>query len=186
MTPQKDRPVQQFADNSVILATPWNTIDLKNYLSKITTPHISSLLFLVGIAFVLLPVAVMAQERDTTRQELDLEQQEQSPNMLQPEQFDRPASGGIMNEMGSYQVPEETEYYQPPFKGQEYLDMAVEAYQEELEKQIGPDWLSRFMRAVSPFINNQFEFGFYQIYDLPVVERDNPLFQSYTDDEEKE
>lgn len=91
-----------------------------------------------------------------------------------------------MNEMGSYQVPEETEYYQPPFKGQEYLDMAVEAYQEELEKQIGPDWLSRFMRAVSPFINNQFEFGFYQIYDLPVVERDNPLFQSYTDDEEKE
>lgn len=131
----------------------------------------------------LVPAAALAQEQDTTRQELELEREEPSPTLLQPE-FDRPASGGVMTEMGSYNVPEETRYYQPAFKGQEYLDMAVEAYRKELEKQIGPDWLSQFMRAVSPFINNQFEFGFYQIYDMnSTVDRDNPLFQSYTDDE---
>ncbi|SMO65066.1 hypothetical protein [Fodinibius sediminis] len=145
-----------------------------------------SCLLLVGGIFLCLPFASAAQERDSTRQELELEEDEPAPVLLNL-QFDRPASGGVMTEMGSYEVPEETEYYQPPFKGQEYLDMAVEAYRKELEKHIGPDWLSKFMRAVSPFINNQFEFGFYGIYDMePTVKRDNPLFQSHTDDSKKQ
>lgn len=152
-------------------------------MSKIIIYLVASLL-LIGLLS-LSPSIAAAQEIDTTRQELDLEQDEPSPNLLLP-QFDRPATGGVMTEMGSYEVPEETRYYQPPFKGQEYLDMAVEAYRKELEKHIGPDWLSQFMRAVSPFINNQFEFGFYQIYDMTsTVDRDNPLFESYTDDGKK-
>lgn len=155
----------------------------RDNLSKINI-YVVAFLLLVGI-FSLSPYIAAAQEVDTTRQDLDLEQDEPSPQFLHPG-FDRPATGGVMTEMGSYEVPEETEYYQPPFKGQEYLDMAVEAYRKELEKHIGPDWLSQFMRAVSPFINNQFEFGFYQIYDMnSTVDRDNPLFKSYTDDEKK-
>lgn len=129
------------------------------------------------IALALAPALTMAQEKDTTRQELNIDDRDRRIN-LQLQQLDRPMSGGIMTEMGTYGVPEETEYYTPPFKGQEYLDMAVEAYRKELEKSIGPDWLSKFFRTVSPFVNNEFEFGVYQIYDLPIVERDNPLFQS--------
>jgi len=143
-----------------------------------------SFLLLAGILF-LLPRASVAQEQDTTQREFELEQEE-SPDLLLP-RFDREVSGGVMHEMGTYNVPEETQYYQPPFKGQEYLDMAVEAYRKELEKTIGPDWLWKFMKTVSPFINNQFEFGFYQIYDMTsTVDRDNPLFQSHTDDEKKQ
>jgi hypothetical protein len=130
-----------------------------------------------------IPVLTLAQETDTTRQEIEPEQEEQKLNMQS--KFDRSMSGGIMSEMGSYEVPSETEYYTPPFKGQEYLDMAVEAYRKELERSIGPDWMWQFMKTVSPYINNQFEFGVYQIYDLPIVDRDNPLFQSHGNDEKR-
>lgn len=133
-------------------------------------------LFLLPLLLGIIPVVALAQEVDTTRQEIETEQDEQKLNMQS--KFDRSMSGGVMNEMGSYEVPSETEYYTPPFKGQEYLDMAVEAYRKELERSIGPDWMWQFMKAVSPFINNQFEFGVYQIYDLPIVDRDNPLSQS--------
>ncbi|MCW9706616.1 hypothetical protein [Fodinibius salsisoli] len=139
-----------------------------------------SSLLIVGLFF-LLPALATAQETDTTRQELNLEPEQERP--LQQPEFDRPGSGGIMTEMGSYQVPEETQYYQPPFKGQEYLDMAVEAYREELEKRMGNNWFWKFLDVVSPYINNQFEFGVYQIYDQPVVDRDNPLFKSYQNNE---
>jgi hypothetical protein len=122
-----------------------------------------------------------AQETDTTKQKLNLEPEPERE--IQRPQFDRPASGGIMTEIGSYQVPEETQYYDPPFKGQEYLDMAVEAYRKELENQIGNNWFWKFLDTISPFINNQFEFGVYQIYDQPVVGRNNPLFKSYQNDE---
>lgn len=129
---------------------------------------------LILLAF--LPAAMLAQDRDTTRQELEIEQDRRDLNLQQ--YLDRSMSGGMMTEMGTYQVPEETQYYIPPFKGQEYLDMAVEAYRKELEQRIGPDWLSQFFRTISPFIHNEFEFGVYQIYDLPIVERDHPHFQS--------
>ncbi len=138
------------------------------------------LLLLLGMV----PVITLAQETDTTRQEIEPEQKEQKLNMQS--KFDRSMSGGIMSEMGSYEVPSETEYYTPPFKGQEYLDMAVEAYRKELERSIGPDWMWQFMKAVSPYINNQFEFGVYQIYDLPIVDRDNPLFQSDSNKQKRE
>lgn len=129
----------------------------------------------------LLPVIVAAQEVDTTKQELNLEPEPEQ--LLQQPQFDRLGSGGLMTEMGSYQVPEETQYYQPPFKGQEYLDMAVEAYRKELEKRIGNNWFWQLLDTISPYVYNQFEFGVYQIYDQPVVDRDNPLFKSYQNDE---
>lgn len=141
-------------------------------------------LFFLLLLLGMIPVLTQAQEVDTTRQEIKPEQEEQKLNMQS--KFDRSMSGGIMSEMGSYEVPSETEYYTPPFKGQEYLDMAVEAYRKELEKSIGPDWMWQFMKTISPYINNQFEFGVYQIYDLPIVERDNPLFQSDSNNEKLE
>lgn len=139
-------------------------------------------LFTVGMLF-LFPAIVAAQEKDTTRQKLNLEPEQEEP--LRRLEFDRSASGGLMTEMGSYQVPEETQYYSPPFKGQEYLDQAVEAYRKELEKRIGNNWFWKFLDTISPYVHNEFEFGVYQIYDLPVVERGNPLFQSYQNDEKR-
>ena len=85
---------------------------------------------------------------------------------------------------GVFEVPEETQYYQIPFKGHYYLDIAVEAYREELRKQQGSGWLNKFFRAIAPFVNNQFQFGHYAIYDMPVVDRENPLFQSHNNDGE--
>lgn len=141
-------------------------------------------LFLLLLLLGMIPIISLAQEVDTARQEIEPEQEDQKLNMQS--KFDRSMSGGIMSEMGSYEVPSETEYYNPPFKGQEYLDMAVEAYRKELEQRIGPNWMWQFMKTVSPFINNQFEFGVYQIYDLPIVDRDNPLFQSDSNNEKLE
>lgn len=80
--------------------------------------------------------------------------------------------------MGTYQVPTEKQYYIPPFKGQYYLDMAVEAYRKELENRIGDDWYWQFLKAISPYINNQFQFGFYNMYDIEFVDRDHPLLES--------
>ncbi|GAA5520331.1 hypothetical protein LQ318_01275 [Aliifodinibius salicampi] len=140
--------------------------------------------FLLLLFFGVIPTITFAQETDTTRQEIEPEQEERKLNMQS--KFDRSMSGGIMSEMGSYEVPSETEYYTPPFKGQEYLDMAVEAYRKELERSIGPDWMWQFMKTVAPYINNQFEFGVYQIYDLPIVDRDNPLFQSDSNNKKRE
>lgn len=151
-------------------------------MPTIDTYRIIPVLLTVGICF-LLPALAAAQEKDTTKQKLNLEP-EQEQTLQQPE-FDRSASGGLMTEMGSYQVPEETQYYSPPFKGQEYLDKAVEAYRKELEKRMGNKWFWKFLDTISPYINNEFEFGVYQIYDLPVVERGNPLFQSYQNDQKR-
>lgn len=124
----------------------------------------------------LLPIIAWAQEADTTKRELDLNNEQRKIFLRQ--QFERQASGGIMTEMGTYRVPNEKQYYSPPFKGQYYLDMAVEAYRKELENKIGNNWYWQFLKAVSPYINNQFEFGVYQINDIEFVDRDHPLFQS--------
>ncbi|HLR24783.1 MAG TPA: hypothetical protein VK112_02875 [Fodinibius sp.] len=142
-----------------------------------------SLILVMGL-LMLVPALAIAQEKDTTRKELNVEPQK-TPVNLQP-RMDRELSGGAMTEMGSYKVPEETEYYNPPFKGQEYLDMAVEAYRKELENRIGSDWFWKFLDTISPYIYNGFEFGVYQINDQPVVERDNPLFQSYKSKEKRQ
>lgn len=136
------------------------------------------------ILLVMLPALVWGQETDTTRQSGELDEREQAIELKY--KINRPASGGMLTESGVHEVPEPTEYYTPPFKGQEYLDKAVEAYRKELKERMGPDWLYNFFRIVKPFINNQFEFGVYQINDLPVVERENSLFRSNNSDEKLE
>ena len=135
-------------------------------------------------ALFLFPLLAVAQEADSTKKELDFEQRKRPVNLER--NLDREIGGGVMNEMGSYQVPEETEYYTPPFKGQEYLDMAVEAYRKELEDRIGGDWFWKFLDTIRPYIHNGFEFGVYQIYDQPVVERGNPLFKSHNNKEKRQ
>ncbi len=140
-----------------------------------------------GLALILLaivPSLVSAQETDTTRQSVEMEEREKALELKY--KINRPASEGMLTESGVHEVPEPTEYYTPPFKGQYYLDKAVEAYRKELKERMGPDWLYKFFRVISPFVNNRFEFGVYQIYDMPIVERDNPLFQSNNSDEELE
>jgi hypothetical protein len=87
---------------------------------------------------------------------------------------------------GVFEMPEETQYYTHPFQGQYYLDLAVEAYRKEQKDKLGLSWLFQFLNAVSPFVNNRFEFGVYQINDMPVVGRDNPLFQSHNSDEKRQ
>lgn len=138
--------------------------------------HILALVLVVSALF-LSPFSAAAQETDSTKKELDFERRERPLNLQR--NLDREIGGGVMSEMGNYQVPEETEYYTPPFKGQKYLDMAVEAYRKELENRIGSDWFWKFLDTISPYVYNKFEFGVYQIYDMPIVERDNPLQQSY-------
>jgi len=99
--------------------------------------------------------------------------------------MDREMTGGKMTKMGSYDVPTETEYYTPPFKGQEYLDMAVEAYRQELEEHMGSNWFWKFLDTISPYIYNDFEFGVYQINDMPIVDRNNELFKSYRSNDKR-
>lgn len=129
-------------------------------------------------------VLVVAQETDTTKQEIDQEIRQRSINLNQ--RFDRSMSGGVMTEMGTYNVPDDKQFYKPPFKGQEYLDQAVEAYREEIKNQIGNGWYWNVLRAISPFINNQFEFGVYRIYDWEPIDRDNPLQKSYNSNEKRQ
>lgn len=137
------------------------------------------LLISIGI---LAPSAVLAQEADTTKKELNLNQKN---NLGFERELDRPVSGGKMTGMGAYNVPTETKYYKRPFKGQDYLDLAVEAYRKEVKNDLGNNWFWQFLKAVSPYINNSFEFGFYNT-DVPYVDRDNPLFQSYQSKEKRQ
>lgn len=131
----------------------------------------------------LTPLVMTGQETDTTQVELD-QDQESDRTVNLDQQFDRSATGGILTEMGKYQVPSETQYYQRPFKGQEYLDMAVEAYREEMEQQVGNNWYWQFLKTVSPYI--RLELGAFQTMQMQYVDRDNPLFESYKDDEKKQ
>lgn len=133
----------------------------------------------VILMLMLFPNLSWAQDTDTTRQELDFEQ-EQRNIMLQ----DRSLSGGIMSEMGTYQVPNETQYYKHSFKGQEYLDEAVEAYRREIENRMGDSWYWQFLKTVSPFI--RLELGAFQTLEMQYVDRDNPLFRSYNSKEKIE
>lgn len=128
------------------------------------------------------PLIALGQETDTTRQELELEKKKRSLNLER--QLDRSTSGGIMTEMGTYNVPNETQYYKQPFMGQHYLDMAVEAYRKELEDRIGQNWYWQFLRAVSPYIRLQL--APLNVPELEYVDRDNPLWRSYNNDEKRQ
>jgi len=120
-----------------------------------------------------------AQQTDTSRIEKELRLERNFP---QPYHSERSANNFLLPSSGTYGVPEPTEYYTPPFKGQEYLDYAVEAYRKELEDSIGNTLLFRFISKIAPFVNNRFEFGVYKIYDLPIVERDHPLLYPQLND----
>lgn len=140
-----------------------------------------------GIAFVgliwILPNMAQAQETDTSR--VRLKTGEDSARTFQLDRpFDRPISGGMMTNMGMYNVPSPTQYYRPPFKGQDYLDKAVEAYRKKLEDGMGDNWYWNFLRAVSPYIS--LELGAFQTMQMEYVDRQNPLFQSYQSKEKKQ
>lgn len=124
-----------------------------------------------------------AQDADTTRQNLEFQKGKRRSLDLR-QHSERSMSGGIMSDMGTYDIPQEGQYYARPFKGQYYLDKAVEEYRKELEEQIGGDWFWQFLRAVSPYIRLQL--GPLYRPELQYVDRDNPLWRSYTDDSKKQ
>jgi hypothetical protein len=139
--------------------------------------------FLLMIMVTLLPLITYAQETDTTRQEIDInEQRNRLLNIRQ--QSDRSMSGGQMSDMGTYNVPTEGQYYDRPFMGQFYLDKAVEAYRRETESNINGGWFWQFLKTVSPFIRLQM--GPLEMPEMEYVDRDNPLWRSYTDDSQKQ
>ncbi|NGP76901.1 hypothetical protein G3570_09670 [Balneolaceae bacterium YR4-1] len=135
-------------------------------------------------SFILVPALLaQAQQADSTKRTFFLRPE---TNSLKAEPHSERSIGSYtLPESGVFGVPEETEYYVIPFKGQEYLDMAVEALREEQRDKLGLNWLFRFLNAISPYVNNQFQFGVYRINDMPVVARDNPLFQSHNSREER-
>ncbi|MDZ7715603.1 MAG: hypothetical protein U5J95_05255 [Balneolaceae bacterium] len=147
---------------------------------------LKKLLFLSLTAAVLssISIASFAQEADSTKRSFFINPK---PEGFKTKPHSERQTGSVyLPQSGVFEVPEENPYYQIPFKGQYYLDIAVEAYREELKKNQSAGWLNKFFQAIAPFINNKFQFGHYAIYDMPVVERDNALFQSHTNDESRQ
>jgi hypothetical protein len=137
------------------------------------------IVFFVAGLLLGLPPEATAQETDTTR--ISIEQEEESEATLQLDrQYSRSVSGGALTDMGTYNVPSSTQYYQAPFEAQDELDRAVEAYRKEMEK--NSYW--HFLRAVSPYI--RLHLGVRDFNSLQIVGRDNPLFQSYQSDEKRQ
>ena len=132
-----------------------------------------------GIAFILflgIISPVMGQERDTTETERRIDIRPSLPEI--EGHSERTIQSFSLPSSGVYGVPEETKYYEPPFMGQHHLDMAVEAYRKEQRKTpLGLTRLFKFLDMLAPYVYNQFEFGVYQIEDLEIVERDNPLLK---------
>lgn len=134
--------------------------------------------------FLLVSHFAYAQQADSTRRTFFMNPESES-RTFRPHS-ERTIGSLTIPESGVYEMPEETQYYTPPFKGQYYLDLALQAYREEQRDKLGMNWLFGFLNAIAPYVNNQFQFGVYRINDLPVVARDNPLFQSYKSREEIE
>jgi hypothetical protein len=124
-----------------------------------------------------------AQERDTTKTEIRIRQLPRPAPLHLHGHSERSFNNLALPSTGIYGKPDETKYYQPPFKGQYYLDLAVEAYREEIKDDLGLNWLFRFIKMMAPYVNNRFEFGVYKIEDLPIVDRDNPLTKPQNVDE---
>ncbi len=125
----------------------------------------------------------LAQQADSTKRTFFLRPETKSLES-QPHS-ERSIGSYALPQSGVFEMPEETQYYVLPFKGQYYLDLAVEAYREEQRDKLGLNWLFRFLNAISPYVNNQFQFGVYRINDMPLVARDNPLFQSHNSKDER-
>jgi hypothetical protein len=134
---------------------------------------------ILSVLCILLPIVALAQETDTTRQELDLDTEVRQVNTQQ--QLDRSMSDGTMSSMGTYNVPQEGQYYDHPFMGQKYLDAALKAYREQMKQRSVSSWYTQFFRSVSPFFGIQL--GSIEGQPVDIVGRDNPLFQSYKKDE---
>lgn len=126
---------------------------------------------------------VFAQQSDTTRQNREINPKPES--FTERAHTERKMGEFMLPESGVFSYPERVEPYREPFMGQYYLDIAVEILRKEQEGKLGKMWM-QILRTVAPFVNMQFQFGVYDIEDLPIVDRDNPLFQSYQNPEKKE
>lgn len=163
----------------------YDTINnIKKLSLALTGTYRSGVLIAAICSLTLFPAFLaQAQQADSTKRTFFLRPETKSLK-AQPHS-ERTIGSYTLPQSGVFEVPEETEYYVIPFKGQEYLDMAVEALREEQRDKLGLNWLFRFLNAISPYVNNQFQFGVYRINDMPVVARDNPLFQSHNSREER-
>lgn len=137
--------------------------------------------FIPTTVLLILPLLTVAQETDSTntiekpRKERKLELGGKNEHSISP---------GNMSQMGTYEVPTENPYlYKRPFKGQEYLDMALEAYRKKMKEEFGPGWQS-FMQVLSPFIH--LRFSTLESAPLPIPDRDNPLQKSYNSNKKKQ
>lgn len=121
----------------------------------------------------------LAQETDTTR--TAIEQEEEADASIQlDQQYNRSVSGGALTDMGTYDVPTSKQYYQAPFEAQKELDQFMEEYRKEMEE--SNYW--HFLRAISPYI--RLHLGVSDFNQLQIVGRDNPLWQSYSNNKELE
>lgn len=143
--------------------------------------HFNQLLIVAFVAGLLLgmPLDGTAQETDTTQISIEQDEEAEAPLQLD-QQYSRSVSGGALTDMGTYNVPNSTQYYHAPFEAQAELDRAVEAYRKEMEK----NWYWHFLRAVSPYI--RLHLGVRDFNNLQIVGRDNPLFQSYQSNEKRQ
>ena len=149
-----------------------------NLFNKLTLFSLTAILLLA------ISIPALAQEVDSTKRTFFLNPKPEGFK-IKPHS-ERQTGSFHLPQSGVFEVPEENYYYQIPFKGHYYLEIAVEAYREELREQQGAGWLNKFFRAIAPYVNNKFQFGHYAIYDMPIVDRDNALFQSHNNDEPRQ
>lgn len=133
--------------------------------------------FLLG-----LQAQLFAQQADTTRQNREINPKPES--FTERAHSERQMGEFMLPESGVFSYPDRIEPYQEPFMGQHYLDLAFEALREEQKNRLGKTWM-KILRTIAPFVNMQFQFGVYEIEDLPIVDRDNPSFQSYKNPEKR-
>ncbi|WP_445664740.1 hypothetical protein [Fodinibius sp. AD559] len=120
-----------------------------------------------------------SQETDTSRVTIEQEDEANAPIQLD-QQYNRSVSGGALTDMGTYDVPSSSQYYQAPLEAQKELDQFMKEYRKEMEK--SAYW--HFLRAVSPYI--RLHLGVRDFNNLQIVGRDNPLFQSYQNNEKRQ
>lgn len=137
------------------------------------------LIIIVGGFLFAMPLDGLAQETDTTRISIQEDEEANTPIQLD-RQYNRSVSGGALTDMGTYNVPSSSQYYQAPFEAQKELDQFMEEYRKEMEK--NAYW--HFLRAVSPYI--RLHLGVNDFNQLQIVGRDNPLFQSYQSNEKRQ
>lgn len=128
-----------------------------------------AILWVIGFS-ALITLPLFAQRSDTVEIARERKLQEYS---FQSYHTDRAVGNMMMPQTGKFSVPEPKKYYVHPFMGQQYLEAALQHYYKKWDAQ--KSLLFRFINAIAPYINNGFEFAVYRIYDLPIVERNNPL-----------